>query len=499
MITCIDNKQVKLSTNVKVYPSQWNKERQEAYVSPRLTELDNENNSIVNNKLLELHTSFNEYKAYLCNNPNEITKSKEVLTKFIYKNNPMAKKKDEINAIHKLNELVRNDNSIKESSRADYIRQLKLFNDFLISVKKSPLSFDEINFTLIKEYEHYLFNIVVNEAKKETTKTSTVNNKVCKIIAILKRAETYDLIDFAAAKIDRYKITKVKEGGDNEIYLNEEEIERIYKLKLDDDNERVRDVFVLLCYMGQRFKDIVKINNGIVKNTQNGKMLELAQTKYQNKVTIPLFPISEEILTKYNYKLPIISSNKVLLLIKKIGRMANITWLHLIQDDRGGNVIEENVEACELIGTHTARRSFASNMLKRGYDANLLMLITGHSTMKSFKKYIKLTSEDAALTILLKESNTQQLSRSDGETVEQTIQTAKEVLSMIGVNPTEYIDINDISDLWTMVGRFETALMDKGVSRELAKEIYNKKSRTLRDRAELLNKAIKELSKINNN
>lgn len=494
MITCIDNKQVKLSTNVKVYPSQWNNERQEAYVSPRLTELDNMNNSIVNNKLLELHTSFNEYKEYLCNNPNEITKSKEVLIKFIYKNNPMANKANKDNVIHKLNELIIKDKSIKESTKIDYLRQIKLFERFLISANKSPLPFDKVNLVLLKEYEEYLYNKVINETKNKTTKTSTVNDKIVKIIAILKRAETYGLIDITASKIDRYKKTKVKEDGDNEIFLNENEIEQLYNLKLDGSSEKVRDIFVLLCYVGQRFSDIEKLNNGIVKNTQNGKIIEIAQTKRNHKVTIPLLPISEEILTKYNYKLPIFSAYTVTSLIKKIGREANITRLHIVQSDRGGKVSEERKEACELIGTHTARRSFISNMLKRGYDSSILMKITGHSTMESFKKYIKLTSEDAAVSILLKENNAQSLTEKSSTVVEQTIQEAKEVLSMLGVNPTTYISINDISKLWTMVGRFEHELLERGVSVEIVKEVYNKKNCTLSEKADFLNRIIKELS-----
>ena len=42
--------------------------------------------------------------------------------------------------------------------------------------------------------------------------------------------------------------------------------------------------------------------------------------------------------------------------------------------------------AYELIGTHTARRSFVSNMLQRGYDASIIMRITGHNDIESFQK-----------------------------------------------------------------------------------------------------------------
>ena len=51
LVVRINGKQLKLATGVKVYPEHWNKEKQEAYVSFRLPELDNRNNEIANNKI----------------------------------------------------------------------------------------------------------------------------------------------------------------------------------------------------------------------------------------------------------------------------------------------------------------------------------------------------------------------------------------------------------------------------------------------------------------
>ena len=52
MIVIINGKKYHLPTGVKVYPDQWNKAKQEAYISHRLTEMDNLNNEIVNKKML---------------------------------------------------------------------------------------------------------------------------------------------------------------------------------------------------------------------------------------------------------------------------------------------------------------------------------------------------------------------------------------------------------------------------------------------------------------
>ena len=129
------------------------------------------------------------------------------------------------------------------------------------------------------------------------------------------------------------------------------------------------------------------------------------QLKKTRRVTIPLFPIALEILKKYDFNLPEITENTMLRYLKKIGLKAGLTEEHIVTEDRGGKVTNSIKQRWELIGTHTARRSYISNMLKRGYDSHLLMKITGHTTEEAFKRYIKVRSEDVASFILKTEAD----------------------------------------------------------------------------------------------
>lgn len=402
LVCCINSRQVKLATGVKVYPEQWNEGKQEAYISCRLSELDNINNTIVNEKIAEVKNSFLQFKHYLCDNPNEISDSIEILKKFIYKDT-MTKKQEKVNVIHWLRNALIADRTVKESTRADYIKHIKFFQTFLEETNKFPIDFNDINLSLIKEYETYIFNKDVGKGK--TTKTTTVGNKVEKIISIIRRAEAHNLIDIHEAKLDRYKKPQSRQGDDNEIFLTEEEIDRISALELTGTEEQVRDLFVLQCWIGQRFADTQTINEGIIKEIANGEVLEIVQEKKTHKVSIPLLPMALKILDKYNGKFPVFTNQTALNYLKRIGEKAGIKRLHNVTEDRGGEVITTKVKAYELIGTHTARRSFICNMLKRGYDAHLIMKITGHNDVESFQKYVKVTSADAANVILDAEAN----------------------------------------------------------------------------------------------
>ena len=66
-------KQVKINTNTKVYPNQWNYKKQIAILSNGQTKLNNNNNKIVNDRIKEINIVFENEKLYLCNHVEEIS------------------------------------------------------------------------------------------------------------------------------------------------------------------------------------------------------------------------------------------------------------------------------------------------------------------------------------------------------------------------------------------------------------------------------------------
>ena len=54
----------------------------------------------------------------------------------------------------------------------------------------------------------------------------------------------------------------------------------------------------------------------------------------------------------------------------------------------------KRVPKYQLIKTHTARRSFCTNAYKAGMDCLDIMALSGHTTEKSFLRYIKVTQEE---------------------------------------------------------------------------------------------------------
>ena len=82
--------------------------------------------------------------------------------------------------------------------------------------------------------------------------------------------------------------------------------------------------------------------------------------------------------------------------MKEIGLNDLITYSFT----KGGELKTVTREKCELISSHTARRSAATNMYLTGRMKTLeIMRLTGHRTEQNFFQYIRLTRDDTARSI----------------------------------------------------------------------------------------------------
>lgn len=157
--------------------------------------------------------------------------------------------------------------------------------------------------------------------------------------------------------------------------------------------ERVRDMFVLGCNLGQRYSDLVRISP---ENFRNGQF-SIVQQKTGNKCFVPINNLSIDskitfaILEKYNYTAPYIGDinnyNKYLHeLLYHIGEdfMEEI----YIDNKINGVITREVKQKYQLISSHSARRSFATINVLRNIPRSKILRATGHSSEKCFNRYI---------------------------------------------------------------------------------------------------------------
>lgn len=287
----------------------------------------------------------------------------------------------------RLNEGKQFDKRSIQKYEATY-RYLEEFN------KLFYLTFDNINADFHSKFTEF-FN-------KKGFKLNTVG----KHIQVLKTFLNYALEK--GVNVNLYfksrRFTSYKEESFS-IYLNEKTLSDINNLDLSKtpNLERQRDLFMVGCWTGLRFADLEKIGRSNI----SGDFMTVETQKTGETVIIPIHPVVKAIYQKYSKETDsgfpaAISNQKMNEYLKIICKKVNSIKDKKIvtKFTKGGEKIEEEKLLPDLITTHTARRSFATNLYLSGFPSISIMKITGHRTEKAFLKYIKITPEENAKKLL---------------------------------------------------------------------------------------------------
>ena len=155
------------------------------------------------------------------------------------------------------------------------------------------------------------------------------------------------------------------------------------------------------CYTSQRYSDYSIIGEQNIRQLQTGEtVIDLKQIKTGNRVIVPARKEVLEILAKYDNILPRTYEQKVNKYIKEVVALAEITEPIEVEQMENGRVVKTIVPKNELVKTHTARRSGATNMYLAGIPSIAIMKITGHKTEREFMKYIKASEEETAMELM---------------------------------------------------------------------------------------------------
>jgi hypothetical protein len=201
-------------------------------------------------------------------------------------------------------------------------------------------------------------------------------------------------------EIDHKAFKTVSEVVEN-IYLTEVELKALFDLDLSQNKsyQIIRDIFLAGCYTAQRYGDYSRINKSNIKKMDGKKFIELKQQKTGEKVIIPVKPELDVILQRYDYTFPKTSQLKVNSEIKKIAAAAGITEIIDQEKIRGRLKVKTTVKKCDLVSSHTARRTGCSLMVNAKIPIFDIMQISGHKTPDEFLKYVRLSKEEIAINL----------------------------------------------------------------------------------------------------
>ncbi|NPD92332.1 site-specific integrase [Xylanibacter muris] len=146
-------------------------------------------------------------------------------------------------------------------------------------------------------------------------------------------------------------------------FLTEDEIKMIEEATMPTDSiNKVRDLFLLQCFTGMAYGDLMDFDFKKVVESKSQYILYGKRRKTGVDFVVVLLPKAMEILKKYDYKLPRITNEQYNM------------WLKIVADASGVN---------KPIASHYERRTCGMYLLNHGFPIEVVVKVLRHASMKT--------------------------------------------------------------------------------------------------------------------
>jgi|LakMenE01Jun11ns_1017448.scaffolds.fasta_scaffold9955238_8 integrase len=396
------NQRVKVYTTNKIHPKDWNEKKQQARQSFTGYSTFNRILHNIKGRVDEIDLEWRQehkHEKEILPLPADILKQK--LRKYLSQETKQEREENQENTFwgYYKNFLLRMENGTRvhiekgtplaKGTIFQFHNLKRHLEQFEKTKKGHPVTFESIDLVFYKKFVDHL-----------TTKLKLGPNTIGKLITNLKVFMREAFEDkLTTNNTFTYRKFKSINFTSDTVYLNLAEIKEMQGLDLSTAPrlERVRDLFIIGCFTGLRFSDIVSIRPG---NIDNG-MITIKQAKTGEEVIIPYGEDVQKILEKYGNSIRKISNQKYNEYLSLVCEKCVLLQKEIsIEQITAGKEITVTGPKHKFISSHTARRSFATNENAAGdLDRGEIMALTGHKTEKSFLKYIREKPEETAKRI----------------------------------------------------------------------------------------------------
>lgn len=371
---------IKYRTNYKILPKSWDfeKERLKPSASGALefnVELNNLANCCTREAMRKKETNqFLSKEDY-----------KQIVQDCIDRDNAVN---SEISISHlKTQFLSYKSNFVKEGTLKEYRTVFKGLEDFE-KHKGTKLILREMDGKFLDQFEVFLSRKKnTNDGDKEGLLNDTIHKYISTLKVFLKWCNDNDYL--VHPDVFKTQKTNFKKKAYNEIIaLSESEIQKLMNHDLSDrpSLERVRDLFCLLCYTGQRFEDLINFDPKDIKNNA----WNFISVKVKKRVIVPFegyIAPAKDILERIGYSVPKISNQKFNEYIKTVGKLAGMDEIIKITRYSGKQKLVIEKRKYDFLSSHVGRRSMVTNLLSRNVPITLVQKLTAHSDIRTLMKY----------------------------------------------------------------------------------------------------------------
>jgi site-specific recombinase XerD len=335
----VNKKRIELVTKIYLLPDHWNQKLQ---ISQGLDDLSDLYNMKLNHIRVKLETIYLDFE-----------KKGEVISEIQIKNAMSSTGQvmpDILPFFKRFIKSVENNQSQIRAVRTvqTYQTRLNLLSKYL---RSKSVKLSEIN-------EKWAINYLVWMKSNNCCHNYAMKN-IQALKAVLKYAVKLEILTVNPLEYFEFNFQKNKKL----IYLEYAEVEKLrYKVFSQTRLQQVADLFLLQCYTGLAYADLVGLDSSkIYTEMDKQRWIIDDRQKSGTPAYIPLLPGAECILKKYNEKLPIISNQKYNSYLKEIADILGMT---------------------KKLTSHVGRKTCGTLMLERGYSIEVVSKVLGHKSVK---------------------------------------------------------------------------------------------------------------------
>ncbi|WP_127127854.1 site-specific integrase [Pseudoflavitalea rhizosphaerae] len=254
-------------------------------------------------------------------------------------------------------------------------RKIRLFLQFKFKKWDIPLSV--VKFSIAEDFQHFL---LTQDKLQENTAAKYLKN-AREILTIAENNEWINKSPWRGVRI-AYDQPERK-------YLSLLEIATIFKKKLIERLDHVRNIFLFACFTGFAFQEVLNLTpNDIFVGIDGKRWIRINRKKTKNPECLPLLPIPAAIVDKYLNDPYCIANNK-LLPVKSY------------QNYNG--YLKEIADICEIkfnLSTHVARHTFATTIcLDHGVPLEIVSKLLGHKSIRTTQIYAQISQRNISINM----------------------------------------------------------------------------------------------------
>ncbi|MDD2382144.1 MAG: site-specific integrase [Mariniphaga sp.] len=327
--------------------------------------------AILNNFLDDIENEIRRYINYLIENGEDVnvfvlkkklkgeTENHKMLLHVFQENNELIKQE----LGYKYSQSTVNQYEVTYKRLKEFIRKRYLRNDMEI---------DKLDISFIRNFDIYL-----------RTKYQLKANTIAKCLKQLNKVVRY-AIDLRYVNMNPFAGYKITYNKTDRGYLTPAELLRLEETDLNSRRlDRVRDVFVFVCYTGLAYKDLERFNKSFIQKGIDGRnWLIFKRAKTDIEARIPILPKAQAILDKYCNDTECIIRRKM---------------LPVLSNQRMNSYLQEIAPLCDIekrVTMHIGRHTFATTVtLVNGVPIETVQKMLGHQDLSTTQIYARIIDE----------------------------------------------------------------------------------------------------------